>query len=168
MTFTSVPPFIKIRCAVSCISASTSSINFFDWIACLSSDSNTGRRVCASSRVKERSDMVWNYSNAFARRRWSFAVARSRGAGARAPLPIRAEPGRPHRGFSLTTATNDYRPQPTTLPNLQHPIQRHPRPLLHPCLDLDRVEGNVVNEIKVKDGVKKWARVALDRMLEIR
>jgi quinolinate synthase len=29
------------------------------------------------------------------------------------------------------------------------------------------VDGNVVNEIKVKDDVKHWARVALDRMLEI-
>ncbi len=29
------------------------------------------------------------------------------------------------------------------------------------------VEGNVVNQIKVKDDVKHWARVALDRMLEV-
>jgi quinolinate synthase len=29
------------------------------------------------------------------------------------------------------------------------------------------VEGNVVNQIKVKDDVKHWSRVALDRMLEI-
>jgi len=29
-------------------------------------------------------------------------------------------------------------------------------------------EGNVVNQIKVKDDVKYWAKVALDRMLEIR
>jgi len=29
------------------------------------------------------------------------------------------------------------------------------------------VEGRVVNRIKVRDGVKHWARVALDRMLEI-
>ncbi|GAC1648764.1 MAG: quinolinate synthase NadA [Acidobacteriaceae bacterium] len=29
------------------------------------------------------------------------------------------------------------------------------------------IEGNVVNQIKVKDDVKHWARVALDRMLEI-
>jgi len=29
------------------------------------------------------------------------------------------------------------------------------------------VEGNIVNQIKVKDEVKYWARVALDRMLEI-
>ena len=29
------------------------------------------------------------------------------------------------------------------------------------------VEGRVVNRIKVRDNVKKWARVALDRMLEI-
>jgi quinolinate synthase len=29
------------------------------------------------------------------------------------------------------------------------------------------VEGRVVNQIKVKPGVKQWARVALDRMLEI-
>src|SRR5438034_612757 len=29
------------------------------------------------------------------------------------------------------------------------------------------VDGNVVNQIKVKDEVKYWARVALDRMLEI-
>jgi len=29
------------------------------------------------------------------------------------------------------------------------------------------VEGRVVNEIKVRDDVKHWARVALDRMLEI-
>jgi len=28
-------------------------------------------------------------------------------------------------------------------------------------------EGNIVNQIKVKDDVKRWARVALDRMLEI-
>jgi len=39
----------------------------------------------------------------------------------------------------------------------------------HLCWALENlVEGNVVNQIKVKDGVKKWARVALDRMLEIR
>jgi quinolinate synthase len=30
------------------------------------------------------------------------------------------------------------------------------------------VEGRVVNRIKVEDDVKEWARVALDRMLEIR
>ncbi len=30
------------------------------------------------------------------------------------------------------------------------------------------VEGNVVNRIQVKDDVKHWARVALDRMLEIK
>jgi quinolinate synthase len=29
------------------------------------------------------------------------------------------------------------------------------------------VEGRVVNRIKVRSGVKRWARVALDRMLEI-
>jgi quinolinate synthase len=29
------------------------------------------------------------------------------------------------------------------------------------------VEGRVVNQIKVRDGVKQWARVALNRMLEI-
>jgi quinolinate synthase len=38
----------------------------------------------------------------------------------------------------------------------------------HLCWALENlVEGNVVNEIKVKDDVKQWARVALDRMLEI-
>ena len=30
------------------------------------------------------------------------------------------------------------------------------------------VEGRVVNRIKVRDSVKQWARVALDRMLEIK
>ena len=29
------------------------------------------------------------------------------------------------------------------------------------------VEGRVVNQIKVRPSVKHWARVALDRMLEI-
>jgi len=29
------------------------------------------------------------------------------------------------------------------------------------------VEGRIVNQIKVRDGVKQWARVALNRMLEI-
>jgi quinolinate synthase len=29
------------------------------------------------------------------------------------------------------------------------------------------MDGNVVNQIKVQDEVKHWARVALDRMLEI-
>jgi len=39
----------------------------------------------------------------------------------------------------------------------------------HLCWALENlVEGNVVNQIKVKDSVKRWARVALDRMLEIR
>lgn len=38
----------------------------------------------------------------------------------------------------------------------------------HLCWALENlVEGNVVNQIKVKDDVKQWARVALDRMLEI-
>jgi quinolinate synthase len=38
----------------------------------------------------------------------------------------------------------------------------------HLCWALENlVEGHVVNQIKVKDGVKHWARVALDRMLEI-
>jgi len=38
----------------------------------------------------------------------------------------------------------------------------------HLCWALESlVEGRVVNPIKVKDSVKKWARVALDRMLEI-
>jgi quinolinate synthase len=38
----------------------------------------------------------------------------------------------------------------------------------HLCWALENlVEGNVVNPIKVKDSVKQWARVALDRMLEI-
>jgi quinolinate synthase len=39
----------------------------------------------------------------------------------------------------------------------------------HLCWALENlVEGNVVNRIQVKDDVKHWARVALDRMLEIR
>ena len=39
----------------------------------------------------------------------------------------------------------------------------------HLCWALENLgEGNVVNQIKVKDDVKHWARVALDRMLEIR
>jgi quinolinate synthase len=39
----------------------------------------------------------------------------------------------------------------------------------HLCWALENlVEGNVVNQIKVADDVKHWARVALDRMLEIR
>ena len=38
----------------------------------------------------------------------------------------------------------------------------------HLCWALENlVEGNVVNPIRVKDSVKLWARVALDRMLEI-
>jgi quinolinate synthase len=38
----------------------------------------------------------------------------------------------------------------------------------HLCWVLENLlEGNVVNQIKVKDDVKHWARVALDRMLEI-
>jgi quinolinate synthase len=38
----------------------------------------------------------------------------------------------------------------------------------HLCWALENlVEGNVVNPIRVKDNVKTWARVALDRMLEI-
>ncbi|HYL14331.1 MAG TPA: quinolinate synthase NadA [Terriglobales bacterium] len=38
----------------------------------------------------------------------------------------------------------------------------------HLCWALENlVEGHVVNRIRVKDGVKFWARVALDRMLEI-
>ncbi len=39
----------------------------------------------------------------------------------------------------------------------------------HLCWALENlVDGNVVNRIKVKDSVKHWARVALDRMLEVR
>jgi quinolinate synthase len=39
----------------------------------------------------------------------------------------------------------------------------------HLCWALENlVEGNVVNQIKVADQEKRWARVALDRMLEIR
>jgi len=30
------------------------------------------------------------------------------------------------------------------------------------------VEGKVVNQIKVRPAVKRWAKVALDRMLEIK
>ncbi len=38
----------------------------------------------------------------------------------------------------------------------------------HLCWALENLaEGNVVNQIKVNDDVKHWARVALDRMLEI-
>src|SRR5581483_11865722 len=38
----------------------------------------------------------------------------------------------------------------------------------HLCWVLENlVDGNVVNQIKVRDDVKHWARVALDRMLEI-
>jgi quinolinate synthase len=38
----------------------------------------------------------------------------------------------------------------------------------HLCWALENlVDGNVVNQIKVKENVKHWARVALDRMLEI-
>jgi len=38
----------------------------------------------------------------------------------------------------------------------------------HLCWALENlVEGKIVNQIKVKDNVKRWARVALDRMLEI-
>ncbi len=38
----------------------------------------------------------------------------------------------------------------------------------HLCWALENLaEGNIVNQIKVKDDVKYWARVALDRMLEI-
>jgi len=39
----------------------------------------------------------------------------------------------------------------------------------HLCWALENlVDGNVVNQIKVKQQVKRWARVALDRMLEIK
>jgi quinolinate synthase len=39
----------------------------------------------------------------------------------------------------------------------------------HLCWVLENLaEGNVVNQIKVKDDVKYWAKTALDRMLEIR
>jgi quinolinate synthase len=39
----------------------------------------------------------------------------------------------------------------------------------HLCWALENLaEDNIVNQIKVKDDVKHWARVALDRMLEIR
>jgi quinolinate synthase len=39
----------------------------------------------------------------------------------------------------------------------------------HLCWALENlVDGNVVNRIVVKDDVKYWARVALDRMLEVR
>jgi quinolinate synthase len=38
----------------------------------------------------------------------------------------------------------------------------------HLCWALENlVDGNIVNQIKVKDNVKRWARVALDRMLDI-
>jgi quinolinate synthase len=38
----------------------------------------------------------------------------------------------------------------------------------HLCWSLENLmDGNVVNRIKVRDDVKHWARVALDRMLEI-
>jgi quinolinate synthase len=38
----------------------------------------------------------------------------------------------------------------------------------HLCWALENlVDGNVVNRIKVADNVKHWARVALDRMLEV-
>ena len=38
----------------------------------------------------------------------------------------------------------------------------------HLCWALENLaDGKVVNQIKVKDDVKHWARVALDRMLEI-
>jgi quinolinate synthase len=38
----------------------------------------------------------------------------------------------------------------------------------HLCWALENlVEGEIVNQIKVRDDVKRWARVALDRMLEI-
>jgi quinolinate synthase len=38
----------------------------------------------------------------------------------------------------------------------------------HLCWVLENLaEGNIVNQIKVEDDVKHWARVALDRMLEI-
>jgi quinolinate synthase len=38
----------------------------------------------------------------------------------------------------------------------------------HLCWALENlVEGNIVNQIKVKDNIKRWARVALDRMLDI-
>src|SRR5947208_1028934 len=38
----------------------------------------------------------------------------------------------------------------------------------HLCWALENlVEGNVVNQIKVRDDMKHWAKVALDRMLEI-
>jgi quinolinate synthase len=38
----------------------------------------------------------------------------------------------------------------------------------HLCWALENlVEGNIVNQIKVKENVKRWARLALDKMLEI-
>ena len=38
----------------------------------------------------------------------------------------------------------------------------------HLCWALENlVDGNIVNQIRVKDNVKRWARVALDRMLEV-
>ncbi len=39
----------------------------------------------------------------------------------------------------------------------------------HLCWALENlVDGNVVNQIKVKKNVKQWAKVALDRMLEVK
>jgi quinolinate synthase len=38
----------------------------------------------------------------------------------------------------------------------------------HLCWALENLaDGNIVNRIQVADEVKRWARVALDRMLEI-
>src|ERR1700679_1844333 len=61
-----VPPFRKTRCAVSCNSASTSSISFLPLMACLSSDSKIGNNICASSRVKVRLDICF-YSTGIGR-----------------------------------------------------------------------------------------------------
>ena len=49
---------------------------------------------------------------------------------------------------------------------MHHDVSHSPQ---HLCWALENLmEGNVVNHIKVPDDVKYWARVALDRMLEIR
>src|SRR5205814_6903834 len=116
-TFNDIPPLIKTRRCVVRNSASTASISFLPSMLVRSSDSSTGSRSCASSKVNVREDMgLFVY----------FTLCAESSCGP-SQVVCKAKP------FGLTNCwrtTDDLRCANALL-NLQHPIQRHLGPMLH-------------------------------------
>src|SRR6266498_2860658 len=128
-----MPPRIKTSWERAWNSASTPSIRCLLSMEVRSSDSSTGSRSCASSRVNVREDMSMGIFYSVVGR-WSLVVGKT----------VVSQPCIV-QGNTVLPTTKDQRPTAALL-NFQHPIQGHARPVLHVVADLDSIHDVAVHK----------------------